>query len=214
MYIREYMHTNVITVSPDTTLPDAEKIMRDNNIRRLPVVDKNKLVGLVTQKDIIEAEPSPATSLSKWELNYLLSKLKMKEIMVKAKNVITITPDTTVEDTITLGQEKKIGAFPVMDNGKLVGIATVTDLVRIMTQAMGFGKKGVRLHIFDCPNDWQLKNVIETILSHKANIQSLFRVTVPTTGREDTIIRLDTLDAVELINDLKNHGFNIEARWK
>ena len=86
MYIREYMHTNVITVSPDTMLPYAEKIMKDHNIRRLPVVDKGKLAGLVTQKDIVEAKPSRATSLSRWELNYLLSRLsrlRVEKIMAR-----------------------------------------------------------------------------------------------------------------------------------
>ena len=213
MYIREYMHTDVITVSPDTCLPDAEKVMNDHNIRRLPVMDKGKLVGFLTQKDIIEARPSLATSLTKWELNYLLAKLKVKEIMVKTKNLVTVTPDTTVEDAISLGQEHKVGAFPVLDNGKMVGIVTITDLLNMMVQALGLGQKGVRLHIFDCASEWQLKSILETTLFHKANIQSLFQV-VGSTGKKDIIIRLDTIDTFDLVNDLRSHGYTVETRWK
>ena len=145
MYIREYMKSPVITVTSDTLTQDAQKIMQEHDIRRLPVVDKGKLVGLVTQDRIREAGPSPATSLSVWELNYLLSKMKVKDIMVK--NVITINPDTTVEETCVVGQKHNIGTLPVVDNGKLVGIVTTTDLYRIITQILGFGKKGTRLHI-------------------------------------------------------------------
>lgn len=214
MYIREYMTTNVITVSPDTLVADAEKIMQEHDVRRLPVIDRGKLVGLLTQKDLTKIKPSPATSLSIWELNYLLGKLKVKEAMVKEKDVVTISPSSSVEEAIFLGQERRVGVLPVMDNGKLVGIVTITDLFKIISQALGLGKKGIRLHIFDCEGAWRLKNTLEIVLSHKANIQSLFQFVIPASNRNDTIIRLDTIDATELVNDLRTRGYTVETRWK
>ena len=118
MRTKDLMTKNPITVDSETLVLDAQRIMKENNIRRLPIVDKGKLVGIITQHDLLEAAPSPATSLSIHELNYLLSKMKVKEIM--KKNPVTLTPDTPFEEALRIGQEKKIGSFPVVDNGKLV----------------------------------------------------------------------------------------------
>lgn len=143
MRVRDLMTKNPITVDSETLVMDARKIMEENNIRRLPVVDKGKLVGIVTMHDILMASPSPATSLSVYELNYLLAKMKVKEIM--KKNPITVSPDTTFEEALRIGQEKKIGSFPVVENGKLVGIATESDIVRFVTRILGLKEEGSRI---------------------------------------------------------------------
>ncbi|MGZ3606134.1 MAG: CBS domain-containing protein, partial [Thermodesulfobacteriota bacterium] len=127
MRIRDMMTKNPMTVDSETLVIDAQKIMKENNIRRLPVVDKGKLLGIITKHDLLEASPSPATSLSVHELNYLLSKMKVKEIM--KKNPVTLAPDTPFEEALKIGQDKRIGSFPVVENGKLVGIATESDIV-------------------------------------------------------------------------------------
>ena len=116
MRIRDVMTKNPITVDSETLVLDAQKIMKENSIRRLPVVDKGNLVGIVTQHDLLQASPSPATSLSIHELNYLLARMKVKEIM--KKNPMTLTPDTPFEEALKMGQDKKIGSFPVVENGK------------------------------------------------------------------------------------------------
>lgn len=198
MYVHEYMQTNVITISPDTLVRDAEKIMQDRQIRRLPVVDKGKLVGLVTEHRLRRVAASGAT--------------KVKEVMVK--DVITVTPDTMIVDVAFLGQERRIGTFLVVDKDKLVGIMTATDIFNLQVQAMGFGESGMRLHIFDCCEDWRLRNVFEIALSHKATIRALFRVVPPATGREGLVILLDTIEGPELMNDLRARGYIVEARWK
>lgn len=128
MRIRDVMTKNPITVESGTLVLDAQKIMRENNIRRLPVVDKGKLVGIVTQHDLLQASPSPATSLSVYELNYLLAKMRVKEVMTK--NPVTVSPDTPFEEALRIGQEKKVGSLPVVDKGKLVGITTESDIIR------------------------------------------------------------------------------------
>ncbi len=131
--VKDWMTKNVITVRPDTTLPEAHRLMKDHNIRRLPVVnEEGKLIGIVTLGDVREAEPSQATTLSIWELNYLLSNLRIKEIMTP--NPITISQENTIADAARLMLENKISALPVMDNGKLVGIITESDIFRMVVK--------------------------------------------------------------------------------
>lgn len=131
--VRSWMTEKVITITPQTTLPEAQRIMLEHKIRRLPVVKSDQLVGIVTLGDIREASPSDATTLSIYEMNYFMDRLTAKDFMTS--NPITITPDATIAETARLMVEHKIGGLPVMDNGKLVGIITATDLCRVlMTQ--------------------------------------------------------------------------------
>jgi len=211
MFVKEYMTKEVVTVDPETPIQEAEKIMRERKIRRLPVVDKRgKLVGLVTRDRLREVSPSPATSLSIWELNYLISKMKVKDVMVK--DVVTVHPDTPLEEAAALGQKLGIGTFPVLDDGKLVGIITTTDLFRIWTQALGFGRPGTRLHIFNCAAGEPVKEVLDVIHKYGAKILSMFTVVVPATGAEDTIIHLDTEDVDNIVGELRLKGCQVEAR--
>ena len=210
MYIGEYMSTNVITVDGDTLIHDADKIMRDHKIRRLPVVDRGKLVGMITQDRIREATTTPATSLSIWELNYLLAKMKVKDAM--EENVITVTPDTTVEEAIAVTQKYDIREFPVMEGSTLVGIVTITDAYKVATQAFGFGQPGVRLHIFDCWKTGSLAEVIDIVNNSGARVFSLFHVTPPRVGGEDCIIHLDGENTAQIVSELKSKGYQVEER--
>ncbi len=183
MKIKDMMTKDPITVEPDTLVLDAEKIMKKKNIRRLPVVEKRKLVGIVTKYDLLEARPSPATSLSVYELNYLLAKMKVKEIMTK--NPVAVTPDTPFEEALRIGQEKKIGSFPVVENGKLVGITTESDIIRFLIQALGIGKKGSRITIVG-PGDkiGELERMISIVKSHGFNVFGMFSLLRPATKRQ------------------------------
>jgi len=209
MYIRDYMKSPVVTVTSDTLIHDAQKLMQEYDIRRLPVVDKGKLVGLITQDRIREAGPSPATSLSIWEINYLLAKMKVKDIMVK--DVITVSPDTPIEEAWVLGHKNNIGTFPVVDKGKLVGIMTTTDLYRQMTHILGFGEKGVRLFLPNCNKDVQLQ-VMEILFKNKAEVLSLFPVTTTGTLQTNFIIHLATENAKLIVDDIKKVGCEVEVR--
>jgi CBS domain-containing protein len=123
-----WMTKNVITADPTTTLPEAHQIMMENNIRRLPVVEKNgRLLGIVTLGDIRGAQPSEATSLSVWEMNYLLAKLKLKEIMTR--DPVTIEPDATIGEAARLMLENKVSGLPVVDSDhKVIGVITESDI--------------------------------------------------------------------------------------
>lgn len=211
MYIREYMKTPVITVTPDTLLDDALKIMHEHHIRRLPVVDNGKLVGLVTRQGLREATPLSPMPLSIWGTHYQLSRMKIRDVMIT--DVITVTPDTTVEEAAVLGSQHKIGTLPVVDEkGNLVGIFTATDLFRLLTQVLGFGEKGMRLHILGSTKGIHQHQIMEILSKQQVDILSAFRVTPPGTQKEDFIIHLDTEEAEEIVGELKKLGLKVEMR--
>lgn len=132
--VKDWMTTDVITAEKNMSLPDAHELMKRHNIRRLPVVDKNhKLIGIVTRGDIRGARPSQATSLSIWEMNYLLGKLQLKDFMTSKP--VTVTPDTPIGEVARLMLDEKISGIPVVDrDGKLAGIITESDLFRVMVR--------------------------------------------------------------------------------
>lgn len=130
--VREWMTPNPICATPEMTLPEAHKIMTEKRIRRLLVVKDGKLMGIVTQGDVRGAQPSEATTLSIFELNYLLSKLTLDRIMTPAP--ITIRPDETVYDAARLMLQKKIAGLPVVEGEKVVGILTESDIFRMIVR--------------------------------------------------------------------------------
>ena len=130
LLVRDWMTESLITITPQTTLPEAQRIMFEHNIRRLLVLNSDKLVGIVTLGDIREAKPSDATTLSIYELNYLMDRLTAKDFMTP--DPITIPLDATIGEAARLMVEHKIGALPVVEKDKLVGIITETDLCRLL----------------------------------------------------------------------------------
>src|SRR4030042_6686242 len=208
MRIRDMMTKNPITVESEALVWDAQKILKENNFRRLPVVDKGKLVGIITKHDLLEASPSPATSLSIFELNYLLSKMKAKDIM--KKNPVTITPDTPFEEALKLGQEKKIGAFPVVDNGKLVGITTESDIIRFLTRVLGLKEEGSRITIEGLGGKLgDLERIVSIVNQHHTVVLSM--ISLPRTEKKDwmIVLRLKTSDPEPIVKDFKKAGFNV-----
>jgi acetoin utilization protein AcuB len=143
MLVGERMKSPVITVRPDMPVVDALNLMRQEHIRRTPVVKDGKLVGIVSEKDLLNASPSPATSLSIFEMNYLLSKIQVKEVMTK--NVLTVTEDTPIEEAARIMADNKIGSMPVLRNDHMVGIITETDLFKLLLELMGAREVGVRV---------------------------------------------------------------------
>src|SRR5512137_1868602 len=127
MLAGELMTHHPITITPETSVPTALNLMHENKIRRLPVIDaQGKLAGIVSEKDLLYASPSPATSLSIWEIKELLSKVKVESVM--KRKIISATEDTPAEEAARLMADKKIGSLPVLHGDKLVGFITDTDL--------------------------------------------------------------------------------------
>jgi len=147
MLVRELMTSSPITITPDVSVPDALILMHEKKIRRLPVVDAHgKLVGIVSEKDLLYASPSPATSLSIWEIKELLSKVKVESVM--KRKIISATEDTPAEEAARLMADKKIGSLPVLHGEKLVGFITDTDLFNAFLGMLGGRRPGVRVTAF------------------------------------------------------------------
>ncbi len=131
LLVKDWMTKDVIVASPEMPMLEAHRLMRENKIRRMPVCDNKKVLGIVTRSDVRQAEPSDATSLNVWEINYLLAKLKVQDIMTK--DAKTIRPDDSVKTAATALHQNQIGALPVTEeDGTLVGIITESDIFRIL----------------------------------------------------------------------------------
>jgi acetoin utilization protein AcuB len=203
MRIKQMMTENPVTVSPDTLVLDVQRIMKEKKIRRLLVVEKGKLVGIVTKTELLETAPSVVR-----DLNVLLSKMKVKEIM--KRNPVTVTPDTPFEDALRIGQEKKIGSFPVVDSGKLVGITTESDIVRFLIHSLGIHEEGSRITIVGSKEKWGwLEKVISIADQHKVIILSMMVLPRSKEGDWMIALRLNTKDPKAIIQDLKKEGYDV-----
>ena len=203
------MTWNVVTVTSDMPIMEARKIMDAHGIRRLPVVDRGKLVGMVSKERITRTAPSPATSLSVWEINYLLAKMTVKEVM--SKDPVTVDPEMSVEAAIALAQKKGVGALPVVENNKLVGIATTNDFFyKILNPVLGIGKSGTRIVISKGGDIKGLQEILDAVKKAGAKIVS-FHNMPPVEGKEqDVCLHLDKEDVKQLVKDLANKGYATE----
>jgi len=217
MKIRDIMTWSVVTVSGDTPIMEARKIMNAHNIRRLAVVDKGKLVGMISMDGITRASPSPATSLSVWEINYLVAQMKVKDIM--SKNLVTVTPDMSVESAVALAQAKGVGALPVLENGALVGIVTTDDFFyKILNPMLGIGKPGIRLLIHNCGTPkciqqvMEIMEVMEVVGKNKVKIVGIHSMPASDDHQSELVLHLDNADPARIIKVLADSGFAAELR--
>ncbi|MDD4011610.1 MAG: CBS domain-containing protein [Sphaerochaetaceae bacterium] len=144
MIIERRMTRNPVTATPDMTIEEASNLMKREKVHRLPVLDKDKkLIGVVSEKDILRAWPSPASTLSTYEVNYLINKITVKKLMYK--DPVTISKDTTVEEAARLMVDQDLSCLPVLDDGKLVGIVSKSDMFKILLELFGARHYGVRM---------------------------------------------------------------------
>lgn len=206
MFVKNKMTTNPFTVSPDQTIPDAHEIMLKNNIRRLPVVKDGKLVGVVSNIDISRSSPSKATSLSINELTYLLAKTKISKVMTKRP--LTITSDALLEEAATLMRDNNISFLPVVDDGKLVGIITESDIFDSFIELLGFREKGTRLTI-------EVKDE-PGIMSHLSGIFAIYGANIThlaiyrgTNGKSAIVTGISSQNTTEIEKEIEKHGYKI-----
>ena len=208
MKIKDIMTWNVVTVTSDTPIMEARKIMETHKIRRVPVVDRGKLVGLVTLDRIIGVGPSQATSLSIWEINYLLAKMKVGEIM--QKDVVTIEPDASIEQGLSRGLNMKVGIMPVVENGKVIGVVTTTDfMLKVLNVSLGVGLHGIRLNIANASQAKDIREVMEIV--EKSGLKVIAAHTMP--PAEDSpmgfSLQLDTDDVKDLMKQIEAKGHKV-----
>lgn len=213
MYVGRIMHTDLVTVPPDTTLVQAKEIIEEKKIKHLLVVDKREtLVGIVSDRDLKKNWASPATALSAHELNYLLVKLTVDMIM--SKKIITIPPGTTIERAARIMQENRINALPVMEEKKLVGIITTTDVMEVLLVAIGFDRESVRFSVIVEDKVGTVAEVANILKKNQVNIRSLF--TWPEKnfpGVYQLVIRVAAPDGEKAISALKTAGFSLLTEY-
>jgi acetoin utilization protein AcuB len=167
MLVGERMSHPIISMAPDMPVHDALNMFKRERIRRAPVVKEGKMVGIVSDKDLLNASPSPASSLSVWEMNYLLSKITVSEVMTK--KVITVAEDTPIEEAARIMADNKIGGLPVMRDSHVVGIITETDLFKVFLELMGARENGVRVTALIEEKPGQLAKITEAIANAGGN---------------------------------------------
>jgi acetoin utilization protein AcuB len=146
MLVKERMTRNPITIRPDTPVTEAQAMMKREKIHHLPVMDKDeKLVGIVSEKDLLYASPSPASTLSVYEMSSLLAKLKVEKVM--SKNIVTVTEDVPLEEAARMMADRGVGGLPIMRGNSLVGIITESDLFRVFIELFGARQKGIRVSL-------------------------------------------------------------------
>jgi len=194
MLVKGWMTTDVVSVDEETSMMKASIIMKEKKIRSLPVVNKKgKVIGIVSDRDLKDAAPSKATTLDVYELNYLLSSMKIKDIMTK--NVVFVRPDETVEFAAILMLENRISSLPVLNsNDKLVGIITQTDVFKVLISITGVYTGGIQFAFSLEDRPGSLKEPADVIRSHGGRIISILSTReTAEPGRRNVYVRCSTL---------------------
>jgi acetoin utilization protein AcuB len=209
MFVYKRMTKDPIYISKDISILDAMEVMRVSNVRRLPVVDNGRLVGIVTSRDLHMASPSPATTLSKYEANYLLRKITVGEIM--SANLLTVKAKATIEEVALLMYKNKIGAIPVVDDDnpeKLVGIITETDIFKLLVDVMGLPEGKTRITATFHDRLGMLADVGMVFKNLGENITS-FAIINEEGDQREIVIRGDFVNTDEIKAQMETRGFKV-----
>lgn len=211
MNVGDIMTTNVVTVPSNTSVAEAKRIMEAHRIRRLPVVDKGKLVGIVTEHRLESVSPSKATSLTVWELSYLLEKTTVKEIM--ERDVVTCSPDTSVEESVAIAQGNKVGALVVVENGRVVGISSTNDIFyKIVNPVLGIGEPGTRIEVAGGGNAKALEEILSVVNRLGLEINTVHIEQLPDSKVKDVCVHVSDGDVKKLVAELKAKGYKVGVR--
>lgn len=209
MIIERIMTKNPIFVSPDISVNDAKALMTKEKINKLPVVDKNnKLVGILTQKELLNACPSGATTLDMYEISYLLSKLKVEKIM--NKNVICVEQTETIEEAARIMADKEIGCLPVMNGSLLVGIITESDLFRTFVDLFGARHNGIRVMFSIDEKPGQLAHFSSRVAEKGGNIVSLVTSEGDDLSKKRLTVKITNIDKSVLEEIFKEFSIKVE----
>lgn len=207
MLVSSRMTAQVYTVTPRTTIADALRVTRTQRVRHLPVVEGDTLVGLVTERDLRQAAP-PVYAAAGEELRQTITTKTVDEVMVR--QVITVTPETPVEQAAKLLYENRIGCLPVLSDGRLAGILTESDLLRALVELFGAHHPMARLEIRMPNRAGELARVVRVIgIEHKVNISGLIVPPVASDAHSTAIVQLNSTDPVPIIDALRKLGYKV-----
>ncbi len=206
MYVKNRMTKNPVCISKETSISQALDLMNKNDFHRLPIVEQGKLVGLITEGTIADHSPTKATSLSMHELNYLLSKTTVAEIMIK--DIEIIHPDALLEEAAVKMRKRNVGCLPVVENEKVVGIITQNDIFEAFVDLLGYYTEGYRYVIeIDEDHPGILSSIAEIFFTQKANITNL--AVYHKEDHIDVVIRANNVNPEQMKKLLKEKGFHI-----
>jgi acetoin utilization protein AcuB len=211
MKVKDMMSTDVLTINLDTNINEAFRIMKEKKVRRLPVMDRGKLVGIITLSDLNRAAPSAATSLSIHELNYLLARTKVKDIFPANRKVVTVSPENYIETAAKLMLQHRISSLPVMDGEKLVGIITETDLFRALVDILGVKRPHTRIDTLIPEGPGSLAEITGLMASRGINIINTVVYYDAGLDKYKAILRIEELDYEPVVEALRAKGFEIES---
>jgi acetoin utilization protein AcuB len=208
MLVGDRMTKRPVTVTEGASVDEALHLMRSEKVRRLPVLNKRgQLVGIVSEKDLLYASPSPATTLSIYEIPYLLSKIKMWDIM--AQDVITVTEDTPLEEAARIMADNKVGGLPVTRGDKLVGIITETDLFKVFLEMLGAREDGIRLSMLVPAEKGVLAKIAGKIAEMGGNILALGTMMGEDPTNREMAIRVADVSEGQLVSAMEGLGLEI-----
>jgi len=206
MLVEDVMQTAVITITPKTSLPEAMRLVGHRGIRHLPVVDDDRLIGIVSDRDLKRAMASPATALESHELRYLLDALTVDEIMTRA--VVTVGRMFPIEEAARLMVTEKISALPVTERGRLIGIVTETDVLELFVKGMGAGQPSSRIDVRLGVNSAALAELVHAIEDSSVEICSIMTLG-GRSGHKDVVIRVRSIDPRPAIANLRARGYAV-----
>jgi acetoin utilization protein AcuB len=206
MFVKDRMSSNLVTTTESTPIVEAGEVMRKNGFARMPVVRDGKLVGIITREDLLKVSPSAATTLSVWELNYVLSKLTVKDAMTQ--DPVTIGSEATIEEAALLMRTRDIGALPVVDGDRLVGLITESDIFDAFVDLMGLKDTGTRLVVDIEDRVGGIADLTEIIKGQGLNIISL-AIFHRRSNFAECVIRLDSTQSEPLIQVLTGKGYKV-----
>ena len=211
MIITDRMKKNPGVATPDMSIPDAKAKMKAEKVHRLPVLDEGRrLVGVISEKDILLAAPSPASTLSTYESNYLLSRLKVKDIM--SRNPHTITKETTIEEAVRLMVENDLSCLPVMEDGFLIGIVSKSDLFKILLELLGAKHEGVRVEALVEDKVGTMAELSESFTKAGINILSLGTLDGPTDDTKVLTFKLQNADEEKVRSIVEPKAKSLDVR--
>ncbi len=209
MAVKDFMTRKVVYISPDTTIAHAADMMREQTLHRLPVIENDKLVGLVTEGTIAEASPSKATSLSIYEMNYLFNKTKVKDVMIH--DVITVSRYASLEDATYLMLKNKVGILPVVDNEQVYGVITDRDIFKAFLEVSGYGEEGVRMRFVTENEVGVLERIIRLLVEENLNISNT--VNIPRKDGKVVIeVQIDGKVNLDLLKEkFESHNIQVDS---
>lgn len=211
MKVKDRMSTNVVTISLDGSINEAFRLMKERNIRRLPVMEKERLVGIITLSDLNKAAPSQATTLSIFELNYLLAKTRVKDIFSPEKELHTVGPEDYIEVAAKLMLDQQVSGLPVVDDGRLVGIITETDLFRALIDILGVKRPHTRIDALIADGPGGLAEITGIMAARGINIINTVMYYEPALDKYKIQLRIEELDFGPVVEELKAKNYTIES---